>query len=189
MTASTFHLRGASAHLASYTSAACGNSSFTAHFRPFRRVSNDEQQIEFFDDLLDVNVQIDGGGWYKSLKGALQGAKLEQKWNEDLKAYTEKYPEEAEEFKQLISCELPKDWDATLPRFTPDDKVPPRSHAQTRICMRTHATCHLGWPQTCAAGLDTRHGLRSLSGGSSNGVHFGWESSCVCSHGWAWGPS
>ena len=80
-------------------------------------------------------AEISGGG-------RAQGAKLEQKWNEDLKAYTEKYPEEGEEFKQLISCELPKDWDATLPRFTPDDKVPPPP-PPPRMRARTHArTCN-----------------------------------------------
>ena len=37
--------------------------------------------------------------------------------------YEKKYPEEAAEFKQLIGGDLPDDWDAVLPHFTPDDKV------------------------------------------------------------------
>jgi len=43
------------------------------------------------------------------------GAKLESDWNASLEAYTQKYPEEAAEFKQLISLELPEDWARSLP--------------------------------------------------------------------------
>ena len=39
--------------------------------------------------------------------------------------YEKKYPEEAAEFKQLTSGELPDGWDAVLPTFTPEDKVNP----------------------------------------------------------------
>jgi hypothetical protein len=43
------------------------------------------------------------------------GAKLETDWNASLEAYTKKYPEEAAEFKQLISLELPENWASALP--------------------------------------------------------------------------
>lgn len=36
------------------------------------------------------------------------GAKLESDWEASLEAYAQKYPEEAAEFKQLISLELPE---------------------------------------------------------------------------------
>ncbi len=53
----------------------------------------------------------------------LQGEKLESEWNSALAEYEKKYPEEAAEFKQLISGELPDGWDSVLPTYTPDDKV------------------------------------------------------------------
>ena len=37
--------------------------------------------------------------------------------------YEKKYPEEAAEFKQLTSGELPDGWEKVLPTFTPEDKV------------------------------------------------------------------
>jgi len=43
------------------------------------------------------------------------GAKSEADWEASLEAYTQKYPEEAAEFKGLISLELPTDWDKALP--------------------------------------------------------------------------
>ncbi|KAH7299835.1 hypothetical protein KP509_24G032100 [Ceratopteris richardii] len=51
---------------------------------------------------------------------AKQGAELEVKWDNDLATYERKYPEEAREFKQLISGELPSGWDNALPRYTPE---------------------------------------------------------------------
>jgi transketolase len=49
------------------------------------------------------------------------GAKLESDWEASLEAYTQKYPEEAAEFKQLVSLELPEGWASALPEFTPAD--------------------------------------------------------------------
>lgn len=44
-----------------------------------------------------------------------EGAALEEEWEKSLAAFEKKYPEEAEEFKQLISGELPAGWDLALP--------------------------------------------------------------------------
>ncbi len=52
-----------------------------------------------------------------------QGAKLEKEWESSLADYESKYPEEAAEFKQLLTNDLPADWDVTLPTYTPEDKV------------------------------------------------------------------
>lgn len=43
------------------------------------------------------------------------GSKLESDWEAALEAYSKSYPEEAAEFKQLISLELPAGWDTSLP--------------------------------------------------------------------------
>lgn len=44
-----------------------------------------------------------------------EGAAVEAEWNADLAAYESKYPEEAKEFKQLISGDLPEGWEKALP--------------------------------------------------------------------------
>lgn len=43
------------------------------------------------------------------------GSKDQSEWEAAVEAYAEKYPEEAAEFKQLISGELPDGWDKALP--------------------------------------------------------------------------
>ena len=43
------------------------------------------------------------------------GAKSQADWEASLEAYSQKYPEEAAEFKSMISLELPTDWDKALP--------------------------------------------------------------------------
>eukprot|EP00250_Pteridium_aquilinum_P014792 c22202_g2_i1 orf=231-1691(+) len=48
------------------------------------------------------------------------GADLEAKWNGDLAAYEKKYPQEAAEFKGLVSGELPAGWEKALPTYTPE---------------------------------------------------------------------
>ena len=40
---------------------------------------------------------------------------MEAEWNAGLAAYESKYPEEAKEFKQLISGDLPEGWEKALP--------------------------------------------------------------------------
>eukprot|EP00951_Prasinocladus_malaysianus_P036398 scaffold383002_cov47-Prasinocladus_malaysianus.AAC.1 len=62
------------------------------------------------------------------------GEEIEAAWNKTLEAYTEKYPEEAAEFKQLTSGELPAGWESCLPTFTPEDKgLATRLHSQTML--------------------------------------------------------
>ncbi|PTQ45753.1 hypothetical protein MARPO_0013s0012 [Marchantia polymorpha] len=53
--------------------------------------------------------------WSKHLT---DGPALEASWEESLAAYEQKYPEEAAEFKQLISQKLPTGWEKALPTFT-----------------------------------------------------------------------
>lgn len=50
--------------------------------------------------------------WRKHLEA---GPAYEAEWNESLASYEKEYPEEAAEFKQLISNELPTDWFEALP--------------------------------------------------------------------------
>lgn len=63
-----------------------------------------------------------------------RGSALEAAWNANLNAYSAKHPEEAAEFKALISGELPANWEDALPTFTPEDKgVATRVHSQTML--------------------------------------------------------
>lgn len=50
---------------------------------------------------------------------AKHGVTKEEEWNKDLEEYSKKYPEEAREFKQLVSGGLPQDWEKAIPVSTP----------------------------------------------------------------------
>nr|XP_024385105.1 transketolase, chloroplastic-like isoform X2 [Physcomitrium patens] len=54
---------------------------------------------------------------------AKHGISEEEEWNEALEDYSKKYPEEARNFKELISGELPKDWEKAIPHFPEDEKI------------------------------------------------------------------
>ncbi len=67
-------------------------------------------------------------------KAIVNGATLEKDWNEQLKIYREKYPNEANQFERALRCELPENWDKDLPTYTPNDKgLATRKHSQ--ICL------------------------------------------------------
>lgn len=51
-----------------------------------------------------------------------KGARLEEEWNEKLKAYTEAHPGLAEQFTLMQNCELPEGWEKILPDFQADAK-------------------------------------------------------------------
>lgn len=50
-----------------------------------------------------------------------RGKLLEQEWNEKMEAYREEYPGLADEFDSALKGELPPDWDADLPEWSPGD--------------------------------------------------------------------
>jgi len=52
-----------------------------------------------------------------------RGAQSEQEWNQLFEQYKSKYPEDASNFEQLISGQLPAGWEEALPKYTPDDKA------------------------------------------------------------------
>ncbi|MCI0713923.1 MAG: transketolase [Chloroflexi bacterium] len=49
-----------------------------------------------------------------------QGQQWENEWNEAIRAYSEAYPDLAEEFAQALSGQLPGDWDADIPVYEED---------------------------------------------------------------------
>jgi len=51
-----------------------------------------------------------------------RGRELEQEWNKLFEEYEKQYPKLAEEFKQFINGELPKNWDKDLPIYTDTTK-------------------------------------------------------------------
>lgn len=55
---------------------------------------------------------------------AEKGAKEEQAWNEKFSAYKSALPELAAQLENAISGDLPDDWDADIPVYTPEDGAP-----------------------------------------------------------------
>ncbi len=51
-----------------------------------------------------------------------KGKQAEAQWDEGLSAYSQAYPELAEQFHQAMLAELPEGWDADIPEFAPDPK-------------------------------------------------------------------
>ncbi len=50
------------------------------------------------------------------------GKEAEMQWQKKFTVYAEAYPDLAAEWKRLMSGELPKDWDAEIPAFSPEEK-------------------------------------------------------------------
>jgi transketolase len=48
-----------------------------------------------------------------------RGAQHEEKWNNKLKQYQEKYPDLGEQFDHFLKQELPEDWEEIFPFYTP----------------------------------------------------------------------
>jgi transketolase len=55
-------------------------------------------------------------------QGLREGEKWEEEWNSRLRSYEKEYPELAEEWKRLMSGELPAGWDKDIPTFPADAK-------------------------------------------------------------------
>eukprot|EP00850_Spirogloea_muscicola_P007184 SM000036S13228 [mRNA] locus=s36:79287:81935:+ [translate_table: standard] len=56
-------------------------------------------------------------------KAGERGAEAEKAWQQELKQYEEKYPEDAKAFHQLISKELPAGWEKALPTWSVEDEA------------------------------------------------------------------
>src|SRR3954464_4171515 len=50
-----------------------------------------------------------------------RGEEQESEWQERFEAYKSEFKDEAKEFERIMSGKLPKDWDADVPKFKPDD--------------------------------------------------------------------
>jgi transketolase len=50
-----------------------------------------------------------------------KGAARQAEWKTRFQAYAREYPELAAEFRRVMAGHLPRDWDADLPGFTPDE--------------------------------------------------------------------
>ncbi|WCJ22872.1 Transketolase [Euphorbia peplus] len=55
--------------------------------------------------------------WSRHVDG---GASFEAEWNAKFAEYEKKYPQEAAEFKSIITGELPAGWEKALPTYTPE---------------------------------------------------------------------
>ncbi len=52
-----------------------------------------------------------------------QGSQWEEAWKKDLEAYAAEFPQEAEQFRQMLSGELPDGWEEALPVFPADGQA------------------------------------------------------------------
>src|SRR3954466_1501423 len=50
-----------------------------------------------------------------------RGEELESEWQERFEAYRSEFQDEAREFERIMNGELPKNWDADVPKFKADD--------------------------------------------------------------------
>src|SRR4051794_39942285 len=50
-----------------------------------------------------------------------RGEEAENEWQERFEAYKSEFKAEAKEFERIMNGELPKNWDAEVPKFKPDD--------------------------------------------------------------------
>ena len=50
-----------------------------------------------------------------------RGEELESEWRERFETYKAEFKDEAKEFERIMNGKLPKDWDADVPKFKPDD--------------------------------------------------------------------
>jgi transketolase len=50
-----------------------------------------------------------------------RGEELESEWRERFETYKAEFKDEAKEFERIMSGKLPKDWDADVPKFKPED--------------------------------------------------------------------
>jgi transketolase len=50
-----------------------------------------------------------------------RGEEFESEWKERFEAYKAEWEDEAKEFERIMEGKLPKDWDADVPKFKPDD--------------------------------------------------------------------
>ncbi|NEN95969.1 MAG: transketolase [Moorea sp. SIO1F2] len=67
-------------------------------------------------------------------KAVERGTEAEAAWNQTLEDYKAKYPEQAAEFEQITSGQLPEGWEKALPTYTPEDKgVATRKHSQATL--------------------------------------------------------
>lgn len=86
-------------------------------------------------------------------KAVERGASYEAEWNSTLAQYKTKYPQEAAEFERLLKGELPANWDAQLPSYTPADKaLATRKHSEN--CLNAIAP---NLPELIGGSADLTH--------------------------------
>ncbi len=71
----------------------------------------------------DLHFYIPDEALTKFRQAVTQGAELEAAWKGRLEAYTAAYPQEADQFRQALSGELPAGWAEALPTFPAGGKA------------------------------------------------------------------
>ncbi|HYZ29251.1 MAG TPA: transketolase [Thermoleophilaceae bacterium] len=107
-----------------------------------------------------------------------RGAELEREWQERYDAYKAEWGEEAAELGRIMNRELPKNWDADVPKFTPDDgMIATRKASQTVIQWVAEKVPELigGSADLAPSTLTTIEGAESVSRTNYGGrnIHYG----------------
>ena len=76
---------------------------------------------EFFGFDPDQSFVIPDSVRAHLLEAGKRGAALQQEWTRRFDAFGQAFPDEGERFRRSFAGDLPADWDADLPRFTPED--------------------------------------------------------------------
>jgi len=76
---------------------------------------------EFFGWPLEPRFHVPETALSHFRQAVAQGQEWEQQWQNKLSEYRLKFPAEAERFHRQVQGELPADWDADVPSFSPQD--------------------------------------------------------------------
>jgi transketolase len=107
-----------------------------------------------------------------------RGAEAEREWQERYDAYKAEFADEAAEFERIMSGQLPENWDADVPKFTPDDgMIATRKASHTVIQWVAEQVPELigGSADLAPSTLTTIDGAESVSRTNYGGrnIHYG----------------
>jgi len=113
-----------------------------------------------------------------------RGRELEADWRERFARYAQRYPELARRYNAALGGELPQDWDAELPKFSPAETLATRQSASKAMAAISRRVTNLFGG---AADLNEST-LTEIKGGgdfapasfSGRNVHFGVREHAMC---------
>jgi transketolase len=106
-----------------------------------------------------------------------RGEKLQKEWEERFEAYSQKYPDLAQEWRQALSGELPPGWDQEIPQWGPKEKLATRQAGGKALnAIATRVPWLIGGDADLAVSTNTTlKDAGSFNGqtGAGRNIHFG----------------